>query len=78
VAIIAGAQRKTFGYIRFSTHEQALCGLTREARKRKITQFAPATAPPVASKALTRSLAGLACAALETRKTEYEEEVRTQ
>ncbi len=71
-------QNKALGYVRVSKHEQALCGVTREARKRKVTLYAPATAPPLASKALTRSLAGLACADLATRKTKHEEEDRTQ
>lgn len=70
-------QRRTLGYVRVSTPEQALCGLTLEARKRKVIICAPATEPPLASKAFTRSLARPACADSETRKTEHEEEDRT-
>ncbi len=70
-------KRKTFGYVRAAKHEQAIRGLSLEARKRKVIICPPATEPPLASKAFTRSLARPACADSETRKTEHEEEDRT-
>ena len=74
---MSGPQRKTLGYVRVSSYEQSMSGLSLEARKRKAALYAPTTAPPLASKASTRSLTGLACAHLETRKTKHEEEDRT-
>jgi len=43
---LAEPQRKTLGYVRVSTHKQAISGLPFEARKRKAALYAPATAPP--------------------------------
>jgi len=74
---MTGPQHKTPGYVSGSTHEQAMSGLSLEARKRKAALYAPATAPPVESKAPTRSLARLACVDPETRKTKHEEKDRT-
>ena len=76
-APMTDSQCKTLGYVRGSTHEQAINGLSLEARKRKAAQYAPATAPPLASRASNRSLARLACVDPETRKTGHEEEDRT-
>jgi len=72
-----GPQRKTLGYVRVSTHEQAISRLSLEARKRKAALYAPATAPPVESKAPARSLVSSASVDPETRKTGHEEEDRT-
>jgi len=74
---MTGPQRRTLGYVRGSTHEQAISGLSLKARKRKVILYAPATAPPLASRASNRSLARLACVDPEIRKTGHEKEDRT-